>query len=114
MRLILPMILPVIAALAIWLLPKGKRALENAYMLAALVVSALFALLCTFGGEESLTLWQLTDKIAIALKTDGLARFYLVFISIVWVMVGIYSTAYNAHDAHARRFNCFYLATYGI
>ena len=114
MRLILPVILPIIAALAIWLLPKGKRALENRYTMAVLVVSALFALFCAFSSEESLTLWQLTDQIAIALKTDGLARFYLAFISIVWVMVGVYSTAYNAHDTHARRFNCFYLATYGV
>lgn len=114
MRLILPMILPMIAALVIWLLPREKRALENRYTIAALFVSALFALLCAFSREESLTLWQLTDSISIELKTDGLARFYIAFISVVWVMVGIYSTAYNAHDAHARRFNCFYLATYGV
>jgi len=114
MRLILPLILPIIAALAVWLLPKGKRGLENGYTISALVVSALFAFLCTFGSEESLTIWQLTDKIAVVLKTDGLARFYMGFISIVWLLVGIYSTAYNAHDSHARRFNCFYLATYGV
>ena len=89
MRLILPMLLPIIAALAIWLLPKGKRRMENAYMLAALIISALFALLCAFSSEASVTLWQLTDRIAIQLKTDGLARFYLVFISIVWAMVGV-------------------------
>ena len=114
MRLILPVILPIIAALLIWLLPKGKRALENTYTIAALALSALSALICAFSIEESLTLWQLTDTIAIALKTDGLARFYAAFISIVWLMVGIYSTAYNAHDPHARRFNCFYLATCGV
>ena len=114
MRLILPMILPVIAALAIWLLPKGKRKLENGYTISVLIASAVFAAICIFSGENSLTLCRLTDKITITLKTDGLARFYMAFISIVWVMVGIYSTSYNAHDAHARRFNCFYLATYGV
>ena len=67
MRLILPMLLPIIAALVIWLLPKGKRALENGYTIAVLILSAFFALLCTFGAEASLILWQLTDKIAIAL-----------------------------------------------
>ena len=66
MRLILPMILPILAALLIWLLPKGKRALENSYTIAALAVSALFALICAFGSEENLILWQLTDSISIA------------------------------------------------
>ena len=114
MLLIFPLILPIAAALLIWLLPVDKRRLYNGFTLAALAVSALCALAIALGGERSVLLWQMTPGIAIALRADGLARFYVAFISIVWMLVGVYSVSYNAHDVHARRFNCFYLATYGV
>ena len=112
--LILPLILPIAAGLLIWALPKGNERLERGYLVGALSLSAACALIAALCGERSLTLWRLTDAISITLHTDGLARLYLALISVVWVLAGVYSTAYNAHDAHARRYNCFYLCTYGI
>ena len=105
MLLILPLILPIAAALLIWALPRNNRRLTDGFAIAALAVSALCALAAALKGDQSLTLWRLTDTIAIQLRTDGVARFYMAFISVVWVLVGIYATAYNAHDPNYRRFN---------
>ena len=114
MFLILPLLLPVIAGLLIWALPGENRKLEHGYLVGTLAISAACALFVAFTGARELTLWRLTDSISIALRTDALARVYLVLIPVVWLLAGIYSTAYNAHDAHARRYNCFYLCTCGI
>lgn len=114
MLLILPLILPIIAALLLWVLPKDDRKLCDRFMLISLAISAIVSALAVLSAEKSVTLWQMTETIRIGLRTDGLARFYVAFISVVWMMVGIYSTSYNAHDAHYRRYNCFFLATYGV
>lgn len=114
MLLIFPVILPIAAALLIYLLPRDNRKLINGFTLAMLSISACCAMAAMLKGECNFTLWQMTETISIALRTDGLSRIYLGFISIVWVLVGIYSVSYNAHDPHLRRFNCFYLATYGV
>lgn len=114
MLLIFPVILPIAAALLIYLLPRDNRKLINGFTLAMLSISACCAMAAMLKGECNFTLWQMTENISIALRTDGLSRIYLGFISIVWVLVGIYSVSYNAHDPHLRRFNCFYLATYGV
>lgn len=114
MLLIFPVILPIAAALLIYLLPRDNRKLINGFTLAMLSISACCAMAAMLKGECNFTLWQMTETISIALRIDGLSRIYLGFISIVWVLVGIYSVSYNAHDPQLRRFNCFYLATYGV
>lgn len=114
MLLILPLILPIIAALLLWVLPKDDRKLCDRFMLISLAISTIVSALAVLSAEKSVTLWQMTETIRIGLRTDGLARFYVAFISVVWMMVGIYSISYNAQDAHYRRYNCFFLATYGV
>ena len=114
MLLILPLILPVAAGLILWALPRDDRRLERGWLVGALALSAVCALAAALSGERSLTLWRLTDAISISLRTDGLARLYLALISAVWVLAGVYSAAYNARDAHARRYGSFYLCAYGI
>ena len=114
MMLLLPVILPIAAAICVWLIPKDDRKLLNTYTCAVLFISAAIAIVCALGGEKSITLWQMSTEIAIALHMDALSRIYVVFISIVWVLVGVYSIGYNAHDPEVRGFDCFYIGTYGI
>ena len=114
MTMLIPVFLPILGAIALWRVPQDRRGLLNGGMLACLLASAAFALATLLGPDRALTAWRLTDRISIALKNDGVARFYMAFISVVWPAVGFYATGYNAHDPHLRRFNCFYLATYGV
>lgn len=114
MTMLIPVFLPILGAIALWRVPQDRRGLLNGGMLACLLAAAAFALATLLGPDRALTAWRLTDRISIALKNDGVARFYMAFISVVWPAVGFYATGYNAHDPHLRRFNCFYLATYGV
>ena len=114
MIMLLPVFLPIIGALLIWCVPEERRAALNGFTLAMLAVSAAFAAAVALGREQALTVWRLTDTVSIALRSDGVSRLYLGFVSIVWIAVGFYAVGYNAHDHWLRRFNCFYLATYGV
>ena len=114
MIMLIPVFLPIVGAALIWCIPEEQRALLNRYALAVVGASALFAAIVALGGEQSLTVWKLTDQISIALRNDGVSRLYLAFISIVWIAVGFYANGYNAHDHWLRRFDCFYIATYGV
>ncbi len=114
MIMLLPVFLPIIGALLIWCVPEERRAALNGFTLAMLAVSAAFAAAVALGREQALTVWRLTDTVSIALRSDGVSRLYLGFVSIVWIAVGFYAVGYNAHDHWLRRFNCFYLGTYGV
>ena len=112
--LILPLLLPVAAGLLLWALPRENPDLERGFTRAALALSAACAVAVALAGERGFTLWRLTDALAFELRTDGLARFYMILISLVWLLAGWYAGAYNARDAHARRYDCFYLCTLGV
>ena len=114
MLMILPVILPLLAAVALWRLPRERRALLNGVALGAVALSGALALPTLLGPERELTVWHLTNSIVIAFRNDGLARLYMAFITVVWLAVGVYAVGYNAHDAWLRRFNAFYVATYGV
>ncbi|MBQ9324787.1 MAG: proton-conducting membrane transporter [Clostridia bacterium] len=114
MLMLFPVFLPILGAILIACLPKDRRGLIHACMLGVLSVSACLALAVALGDEQTLVVWKLTDRISIALQSDALSRIYLVFISLVWLAVGVYSMGYNAHDPALARFDVFYTATYGI
>lgn len=111
--LILPLILPVAAGLTLWALPREDAALARRFTRAALALSSLCALIVALTGERSFTLWRLTDALSFELRTDALSRFYMILISVVWLLAGFYAGEYNAHDVHARRYDCFCLCTQG-
>ena len=114
MLMLFPVFLPILGAILIACLPKDRRGLIHVCMLGVLSVSACLALAVALGDEQTLVVWKLTDRISIALQSDALSRIYLVFISLVWLAVGVYSMGYNAHDPALARFDVFYTATYGI
>ncbi len=112
----LSLLLPVAAPLAAGLLVLFVRAFDerrtrNLFTGAALALTVLLTLPTLLRGETQLTLFHLTDTIPVVLRTDGVARLFLVLIAFVWAMVGFYSFEYMAHEQHERRFYGFYLLT---
>ena len=112
--MLLSILLPLAGALAIWCVPAGNRRALNAYTVLVLAASAACCAAVALGADRTVTVWRLTDNLSIALRNDGVSRLYLAFISIVWVAVGVYAIGYNAHDPNPRRFDCFYIGTYGV
>lgn len=115
MRLLLPVILPILAGVLILVsrgIRKDRRALTGFFAAALAVETALVFAALKAGG--SMTLWQLTDTISIAFQVDTVSRLFAALTSAMWLLVGIYSIAYMEHEHEEARFFGFYLIVEGV
>lgn len=60
------------------------------------------------------TLLQLTDVLKISFRADELSWVFAIMTTVVWLMAGIYSFGYMAHDEHKKRYAFFYLLVYFV
>lgn len=117
MKLLLPVILPVLAGILV-LTVRGFRDRKNRIWLTATVAAVLavetvlvFTALMSGG---SLDIWPLTDTVTIAFRIDGVSRVFAALTSIMWLIVGIYSISYMEHKEEEYRFFGFYLIVVGV
>ncbi|MCI9105700.1 MAG: NADH dehydrogenase, partial [Lachnospiraceae bacterium] len=114
-KLLLPVVMPVAAGIVVLLYP-GFRQVRKSLLTMVLGTLALETVLVglALAGEESLRLWQLTDAAALILGVDGVSRLFAVLTVGVWLLVGVYSTAYMEHEQEEYRFFGFYLIVLGV
>lgn len=60
------------------------------------------------------TLLQLTDVLKIAFRADEMSWIFAIMTTFVWLMAGIYSFGYMAHDEYKKRYTFFYLLVYFV
>lgn len=113
--LLLPVVVPVAAGLAV-LMTKGldhnRRVLLSVVLGTLLFEVGLVAWALAAGGR--MVLWRITDSITLTLSVDMVSRLFAALTSGVWLLVGIYSVAYMAHEHKERRFFGFYLIVLGV
>lgn len=130
--LLLPVFLPVVAGtylLVSLAVEKQKRKAEggelpepdgearrklHTMVLAVLSVSAVLAVAVSWSGEHSVTLFELMKGIPVYFRVDDIGRLFVTLVSIVWVLVGVYSFVYMEHEGKEQRFFGFYLIVYGV
>lgn len=127
--ILLPVLIP--AAAGIYLLASsfkehikngdsaGKNTQEglkklHVFTAAILVLTAVLALVAAWSGEYSVTLFYLMKDIPIYFHVDEVGALFVTFLSIVWVLAGIYSFVYMKHEGEEKRFFGFYLLVYGV
>ena len=104
-RLMLPVAVPIAAGIVFL---TGKRLRTDRKASAAALLAALgleLALVlgaCASGGAA--VLWQLTDTLVLALRVDGVGRLFSLLTASVWLLVGLYSVSYMAHDQRSSQF----------
>ena len=114
--ILLPVFLPILAGAAL-LLPMlgGKKEKElHLFVLVFLVISAILSLAAGRAGEGSVTLFYLMKDIPVYFHVDSLGGLFAAFMSIVWVLTGIYAFTYMKHEGKQRRFFGYYLIVYGV
>lgn len=82
--------------------------------LSALSLSAFFTVLCGLKVTGRLVLFHLFSKLPIALSVDNLSRFFVLTVTLIWVVVGFYSITYLKHEGEEKRFYGFFLLLYGV
>ena len=106
---------PILAGLILFLFKKDddKKIVYPVFGI-SLLVTALFVILLLGAGPVDMTVFELMDGVAINFRLDNLGRFFLVIVSLVWVMAGLFSLEYIKHEKRQNRFFGFYLIIYGV
>lgn len=84
------------------------------FSITVLVISAVLAIYVGLQEDLSCTLFYLLKDLPIYFAVDSLSLLFVSFISIVFVLVGIYSCVYMKHEHEEKRFFGFYLIVYGV
>ncbi len=79
-----------------------------------LVASIVAALAAAWIGDNSVTLFEMLEGIPIYFKVDNMSRLFVTLISVVWILVCIYSFVYMKHEGRERQFFGFYMIVYGV
>ena len=91
-----------------------KRKSVHLFSGAVLAVSAAAALWIAWRGTGSVTLFYLMEDIPVFFQVDALGSVFASFMSIVWVLVAVYSFVYMGHEGNEERFFGVYLLVYGV
>ena len=91
-----------------------KRKSVHLFSGAVLAVSAAAALWIAWRGTGSVTLFYLMEDIPVFFQVDALGSVFASFMSIVWVLVAVYSFVYMEHEGNEKRFFGVYLLVYGV
>ena len=108
MRILILLLIPLIGGISVFFL-SGKR--RSVTVLAVSGFTALFSLLLVLRGHETLTLLRLSERLSLSFALDGLAKLFILLISVIWVFVGLYSFDYMEHEEKQSRFFGFFLLT---
>lgn len=115
MLMLITCLLPMLAALLILFIPRLKDCAKcrNTLVAAALTAQTILTVLNACRGEQTFTLFSLTESLPVALCADGLAHFFAIFFSFMWTLSCFYSFKYMEHEQHQGRYYAFYLLTSG-
>ena len=115
MELLLPLVicLPFVAGFVIYLIRGlSYRALTGATMGVTLLVSALcWALL--FSDPKQVELIRFAPNLVLFLRPDGLGRFFVGIVSVLWPLTVLYACSYMEQEAHLQMFFGFFTIAYG-
>ena len=78
------------------------------------VINALIVYGFAFLPDTSLTVWTITDNLAVKFQQDGLSRFFSCLIASVWALVTFYAFEYIQHEGAEERYLAIYTMTMGV
>ena len=108
MRILILLLIPLLGGISTFFLD-GKRRHDT--VLAVSILTALFSLLLALRGQETLTVLRMSDRLSLSFALDGIAKLFILLISVIWVFVGLYSSDYMEHEEKQSRFFGFFLLT---
>lgn len=111
--LLLPILLPAAAAFAL-----NAKALRNDgsrrfFVVGILLAELLFAVLCAFLVKDSLTLVRLSSDLCLMLSLDGFGKLFSLLAAFMWLMSGLFSQEYMAHEENRGRYYALLLLSEG-
>ena len=113
--LLLPILLPALAALMIPAINFTNRKARNIFIECAVLLNTLIiALLVIYPPVNTLTLFRLSERAAFALRLDGLGMVFAVLIAALWPLTSLYAFEYMSHEHREASFFGWFVLTYGV
>ncbi|MCI8513884.1 MAG: proton-conducting membrane transporter [Lachnospiraceae bacterium] len=113
--LLFPVLLPVLAGLALPLVPAFReKKPRRIYTAAVLGLNLVLFFGMAAGGGGELFLFSLTDALPVFFRTDGLALLFGGLVSVMWLASGIFSFEYMEHEKNHVRYYSFFLISLGV
>jgi multicomponent Na+:H+ antiporter subunit D len=112
MLLVLPVLLPIVGGIFVLRQTNEQRRSRMVLWLTGLT-TALAVLLCLLP-EQSVELLTIQGALRLSLQNDGLAKFFMALVSLIWVPVAVFSFPYLKHAGGERQFLSIYTMTQGI
>ena len=115
MLMLLSILFPLLAGLALLLSGVEKRRVRELWVLSAAFITAVLALAGVFfGGGESFVALRLGAGLRLSFRADGLASVFAVMVSVLWVIASFYALEYMKHEGRETRFFAFFLMSFGV
>lgn len=113
--LAIPILLPIICGSALYFL-RFTREVVGKWLITVTVFinSAIIWMLIINCSSDSFTVFELTEKLAIQLRLDGLGRFFAAIIATLWPMTTIYAFEYMRNEERKSTFFCFFVMSFGV
>lgn len=84
------------------------------YVGAVLGLTGLLVVKALTVGDTEILLFELMENVPVVLKLDGFGKFFLVIVTVVWILAGCFSFTYMKHEKKENRYFGFYLITFGV
>lgn len=112
MVLLLPILVPLIGGIFVFR-QKNEQIRDRLALTVILAAAVLAAVVCLLP-ERRLVLLTIQGALHLALRTDGLARFFMLLCACIWVPVLLFAFPYIRHAGGERKFLGFYTMTLGV
>ena len=111
--LLIPVLFPAASALFLSIKPLKNPTARRLFTLAALALELGAAVLCAVAATDSLKLVSIASDLDIVLTLDSLGRFFSLLVAFMWLMSGLFSQEYMAHEENTGRYYAFLLLSEG-
>ncbi len=113
--LLIAIAIPVAAGLVLYFTgTESFRAIKLITMPAVLVTSVLVWLCILLTDSTELGLIAITDTMRLALRFDGLGKFFAAIVAALWPLTTLYAFEYMTAENRLRPFFSFFLMSYGV
>lgn len=113
--ILFPIFFPIVMGVLLLVGKEPKR--EKTYSLYTgiiLAVSAAVVLKLLMSGDVSCTLFNLTGRLPVFFKIDGMGRVFAAVFTVAWLLAAVFSFSYMEKEGEKKRYFGFYLVVYGV
>lgn len=115
MLLSLALLLPFVGGALLPLLRLHDLKRRAIYVEAVVVLTSVLVWILLLGQRDTgLTLYHLTDQLALSFRVDGMGAVFAGLVSLLWPIASLYAFEYMQHEERPTSFFSFYTMTYAV